>query len=74
MGYPPGYRDKGANGSVRYRLSTQTAEEHPGLFHVGEVGGEVTVLKSLDRETREHYTIGVVAYDLGTIISLSSEV
>lgn len=67
-------RDKGSNGSVRYRLSDETSNEHPRLFYIGAVSGELIVSKALDRETKDLYTVKVIAYDMGTLISLSSEV
>ena len=68
------YRDKGSNGSVRYRLSEQTTTRYPGVFYVDSVSGQLKVMRSLDREMESIYEVGVVAYDLGQIISLSSEV
>lgn len=69
----PYHRDKGANGSVRYRLSEQTTTTHPGLFHIGSTSGELKVMRSLDREMESSYEVHVIAHDLGPI-QLSSEV
>ena len=44
------------------------------MFYISEVDGEVKVGKLLDREIQDMYVITLVAYDLGTVVSLSSEV
>ncbi|XP_067948846.1 protocadherin Fat 4-like [Watersipora subatra] len=67
-------RDKGANGSVKYRLGDEMTREYPGLFSIGAINGELKLSTSLDRETQDGYAITVVAYDLGSIISQSSQV
>ena len=69
-----GFRDKGLNGSVKYRLSDQTALRYGNLFHLDPISGQLLVTAPLDRERQDWYEVDVIAYDRGQIFSLSSQV
>ncbi|XP_076446003.1 cadherin-related tumor suppressor-like [Babylonia areolata] len=61
--------DIGANGAVSYVI---TDGNIGGVFRIGETSGEVTVDGPLDRESRDHYLLTVLATDTGSGQQLSS--
>lgn len=61
--------DEGLNGDVFYGISAGNEE---GRFAVDEATGQVTLSRTLDRETTAGYALTVVAYDAGTEKRLSS--
>ncbi|KAL1139773.1 hypothetical protein AAG570_006750 [Ranatra chinensis] len=52
--------DEGLNGDVFYTLSEGNEE---GRFTIDEATGQITIAKTLDRETSSKYTLKVVAHD-----------
>ena len=59
-------RDQGLNGTVRYSLDPEVSAHYPGVFHLNEVTGRVSTLKTLDREEYDEFDIVVRAKDQGT--------
>ncbi|XP_076467630.1 cadherin-related tumor suppressor-like [Babylonia areolata] len=61
--------DIGANGAITYVI---TEGNEGNRFTIAETTGEITVAGKLDRETRDHYMLTVVATDTGSGAQLSS--
>lgn len=57
--------DEGAFGRVSYRFHTSTEQAVNDTFMLDPVSGQVTTIRSLDREQREQYSFTVVAMDGG---------
>ncbi|EDO41044.1 predicted protein [Nematostella vectensis] len=54
--------DAGANGTLTYSISAGNEE---GFFSINNKTGAISVAKQLDRETRDQYTLTVMAQDGG---------
>lgn len=72
-------KDAGNNGSVKFRLKENSVQpqNYPAsnfypYFEIDELG-VVKTIAEFDREVVDSYTLEVVAYDLGTPSSKSSE-
>ncbi|KAL8587634.1 hypothetical protein ACOMHN_045323 [Nucella lapillus] len=61
--------DISANGAVTYVI---TEGNVGNKFKISETTGEITVAGTLDRETKDHYMLTVVATDTGSGVQLSS--
>lgn len=61
--------DEGLNGDVFYTLSAGNEE---GRFYIDEATGQITLARTLDRETTSKYTLTVVAFDAAMNNRLSS--
>ena len=61
--------DAGANADVVYSLY-QPTDDISNTFAINRTTGEVTLIASLDRESRDIYYIGIRAIDQGTLSSL----
>ena len=61
--------DAGANADVVYSFY-QPADEISNTFAINRTTGEVTLIATLDRETRDMYNIGLRAIDQGTLGTL----
>ncbi|KAG5892983.1 hypothetical protein JTB14_031834 [Gonioctena quinquepunctata] len=61
--------DEGLNGDVFYKIFGGNDD---GRFEIDDATGQVTLLRSLDRETTSKYTLTVVAHDVGLTKQLSS--
>ncbi|CAH1174191.1 unnamed protein product [Phaedon cochleariae] len=61
--------DEGLNGDVFYKI---IGGNDDGRFDIDEATGQITLLRSLDRETTSKYTLTVVAHDAGITKQLST--
>nr|CAH7723483.1 unnamed protein product [Callosobruchus chinensis] len=61
--------DEGLNGDVFYKI---TGGNGDGNFEIDEATGQISLARSLDRETISKYTLTVVAHDAGIKQQLSS--
>ena len=57
--------DEGVFGQVSYRLHASTEQAINDTFMLDPVSGQITTIRSLDREQREQYSFTVVATDGG---------
>nr|AAO15696.1 protocadherin [Danio rerio] len=63
--------DSGTNGHVVYNLDpNQETRDIVELFAINSESGWITTLKELDRETRNKYTVSVLATDRGDKVQL----
>ncbi|XP_033097305.1 cadherin-23-like, partial [Anneissia japonica] len=58
-------RDSGVNGDITYSIVAGNIENSAVVFQVDPNSGEVTLLRSLDRETRPSYSLTIQAADGG---------
>lgn len=57
--------DHGVNGQVVYAFARQTATQYDDTFALDRERGSLTLRRRLDYETTSHYSLTVIATDLG---------
>ncbi|XP_012936384.1 cadherin-23 [Aplysia californica] len=65
-------RELETNAAVRFRLDNTTKADDWKKFRIDEMTGKLYVIEPLDKETKSHLYIKVVAYDLGKPSSRSA--
>ena len=61
-------RDEDSENNGRLQYFLRKASSSPSFFKVGQLNGEITVLKGLDREITPMYVLTIVAIDNGKFI------
>ena len=57
--------DEGRNGTVRYIFDSDVERKYPGTFQLNPVSGEISTLRSLDREEHALFVLKLWAHDQG---------
>ena len=64
--------DSGLNGKISYSLESKSYRSYGQLFHVNRRNGTVSLMRELDYETQQIYSLKILASDSGEGVSLTS--